>query len=262
MRKKIGVGMLAVSFVFMMTGCCMFHDWQEATCTEPKICNKCGETEGEALGHTWEEATCTEAKTCSVCGETEGEALGHNWQEATCYSLQTCRTCGETTGSYATHQWSEATCQEISTCSLCGETRGGYGDHQWEEATCQTLATCMVCGETTGSYAEHRMGDDAFCTVCGEQMGVLLTESNVLTYLTYRESENTIEIFPVSDYKNCKFINVSLVIDYSATIGNHHGTTSAIVELSSNGQGSAGASLAQNIHLEAMRGPSGYVIFD
>ena len=27
------------------------HDWQEATCTEPKTCKLCGATEGEALGH-------------------------------------------------------------------------------------------------------------------------------------------------------------------------------------------------------------------
>jgi uncharacterized protein YjdB len=29
------------------------HDWQEATCTEPKTCKKCGQTEGEVLGHEW-----------------------------------------------------------------------------------------------------------------------------------------------------------------------------------------------------------------
>ena len=40
------------------------HTWGEATCTAPKTCSLCGETEGEALGHTEEivagkEATCT-----------------------------------------------------------------------------------------------------------------------------------------------------------------------------------------------------------
>ena len=56
MRKKMVTGMLAVSLMFMMTGCCLSHGWQEATCTEPKTCSKCGETEGEALGHTWQDA--------------------------------------------------------------------------------------------------------------------------------------------------------------------------------------------------------------
>ena len=49
------------------------------TCTAPKTCSVCGETEGEALGHTEVideavDATCTEAgktegKHCDVCGE-------------------------------------------------------------------------------------------------------------------------------------------------------------------------------------------------
>ena len=37
--------------------------------------------------HTWNDATCTAPKTCSVCGETEGSALGHafdNDQDGTC----------------------------------------------------------------------------------------------------------------------------------------------------------------------------------
>lgn len=55
------------------------HQWIEATCTEPRTCGKCGETEGEALGHQWLAATCTAPQTCSVCGMTEGTALGHQW---------------------------------------------------------------------------------------------------------------------------------------------------------------------------------------
>lgn len=40
------------------------HDWEPATCTEPKTCSKCGETFGDALGHT------TYLGTCKRCGET------------------------------------------------------------------------------------------------------------------------------------------------------------------------------------------------
>ena len=47
------------------------HEWVEATCTAPKTCKTCGETEGEALGHDWKEAP----KTCTRCGATEGEKL-------------------------------------------------------------------------------------------------------------------------------------------------------------------------------------------
>ena len=51
------------------------HEWEDATCTEPKTCKTCGATEGEALGHDWKDATTEAPKTCSRCGATEGEKL-------------------------------------------------------------------------------------------------------------------------------------------------------------------------------------------
>ncbi len=74
------------------------HDFKPATCTSPKTCDLCGETEGEALGHTWVDADCDTPKTCSVCSETEGEALGHTWVDATTEAPKTCESCGETEG--------------------------------------------------------------------------------------------------------------------------------------------------------------------
>lgn len=90
------IGIFAVCF--MLTGCCMNHEWKEPTCTEPKTCAKCGKTEGEAIGHTWVEATCAEAKHCSVCGETEGVPLEHALTEANYQQPATCKVCGETVG--------------------------------------------------------------------------------------------------------------------------------------------------------------------
>lgn len=54
------------------------HDWIEATCTNPKTCSICGQTEGEPLGHTWIEATKYTPKTCSICGREEGNFLPFN----------------------------------------------------------------------------------------------------------------------------------------------------------------------------------------
>lgn len=54
------------------------HDWILATCTNPKTCSICGQTEGEPLGHTWEEATKYTPKTCSTCGQKEGNLLPFN----------------------------------------------------------------------------------------------------------------------------------------------------------------------------------------
>ncbi len=69
------------------------HSWRKATCTAPKTCAVCGETEGEPLGHSWREATCTAPKTCTVCGETEGEPLGHEWTLSD--GMLRCSRCGE-----------------------------------------------------------------------------------------------------------------------------------------------------------------------
>ncbi len=56
---------------------CIRHKWKDADCTNPKTCQYCDKTEGEALGHNWTEGSCTEAKVCKNCDK-EGEApKGH-----------------------------------------------------------------------------------------------------------------------------------------------------------------------------------------
>ena len=73
--KRILAILLTLTMVFALCACGHTHKWVEATCTEPKTCSKCGETEGKALGHKWIPATFTEPETCSVCGETSGDPL-------------------------------------------------------------------------------------------------------------------------------------------------------------------------------------------
>lgn len=88
MRKSLAV-ILAVLMIVSATGCAHKHEFSEATCTQPKTCIECGETEGEPLPHTFKDATCTEPKTCTVCEFTEGEALGHD------VSIGRCGRCGQ-----------------------------------------------------------------------------------------------------------------------------------------------------------------------
>ena len=81
----------------------------EPTCTKPgktegKHCSVCNEvlvaqTEIPAKGHTWTAASCTAPRTCSVCGETDGEPLGHDWGEWTVTAEATCTEKGEKTRS-------------------------------------------------------------------------------------------------------------------------------------------------------------------
>ena len=151
MKKNIGL-IIALLMCFLLVGCGHQHTWVDATCTTPKTCSECGETEGNALGHTWVAATCTEPKTCSVCGATEGEPLGHDAPGLTCTEDAVCNRCGKTITAPG-HTWVDATCTEPKTCSVCGETEGDPLGHDWAPATYDAPMTCKLCGETLGREA-------------------------------------------------------------------------------------------------------------
>lgn len=197
-RSMLLVAAVMLVCLLVLSGCCMEHEWADATCTEPKTCTKCGETEGEALGHEWEDATCTTKKTCSVCGETEGELLEHEWLDATCTEPKTCELCGKTQGKENGHEWEPATCTDPKRCSVCDEEKGdplGHSVAEWVvdlEPTCSAVGTqsgtCTRCEETVTEEIEkleHTAGDwevvtlateDSegervqYCTVCGEEI--------------------------------------------------------------------------------------------
>ena len=115
------ITILVVGFLLMVlcSGCCLRHEWIEATCTYPRTCIKCEKTEGDVLEHTWMGATCTEPETCEVCGVTQGYALGHDWMEATCTEPATCYICWETYGDVAEHDLNSK-----GKCYNCGEQIG------------------------------------------------------------------------------------------------------------------------------------------
>ena len=57
------------------------HDWNEASCTEPKTCSSCGATEGESLGgHIGGQATCKARAKCERCGKVYGAAGKHLYE--------------------------------------------------------------------------------------------------------------------------------------------------------------------------------------
>lgn len=207
---------------FLLTGCCISHEWVEATCTTPKTCSKCGKTEGEMLGHNWAEATCQKPKTCKVCGATEGNVLEHNWIEATCQAPKTCKACGATEGDVLEHNWTEATCQTPKTCKACGLTEGDVLEHDWAEATCQAPRTCKMCGLTDGTVAEHKLNSYGSCEYCGETIGFALNSTNYKNYIGINDVLEPIrdrrinksykEYIKTEPIKNVKFHNV--VITY------------------------------------------------
>jgi len=78
MRKLISF-VLVLAMAVSMAACGCNHSWAEATCTTPKTCTKCGETEGAPVGHTpgelvisavdTEKLTMTQELPCARCGE-------------------------------------------------------------------------------------------------------------------------------------------------------------------------------------------------
>ncbi len=155
MKRKIAIVTLLVLAMCVLSGCCLSHDWEDATCEEPKTCLECGKTEGEPLEHDWEDATCQEPKTCAECGETKGKTLRHDWQDATCGEPKTCSECGETKGDPLEHSWKAATCETPKVCTECGEEEGDSAGHVPGDGTIQGtsasgyryVGACAVCGE-------------------------------------------------------------------------------------------------------------------
>ncbi len=176
MKAKIFILLAAlVTLVLVFTSCdgiiddAHEHTWKEATCTSPKICSNCRETEGEALGHTEETLaaqapTCTEVgftagKKCSVCekvisGVEEIPKIAHTYDN--CEDTD-CNVCEEPREAGA-HTYDG--CAD-TTCNVCPATReaGACVDADPKDHVCDE------CGETVG---EHADGDDAnhTCDYC------------------------------------------------------------------------------------------------
>jgi len=148
MKRKLFLLVLAMVCLGLLSGCGCRHEWQEATCLDPKICTLCQETEGEALGHSWQEANCESPKTCAACALTEGDALGHDWQEATCQKAKTCSRCALTEGEPVAHRfssWEVGETEMIRRCSDCAAEEKTAAD--WSVYLSDLLAGRWVCTE-------------------------------------------------------------------------------------------------------------------
>lgn len=106
----VGVVLVALLLILTILLSPCSHEWVDATCTEAKVCSKCEEMEGEALGHKWEKVTCTAPSICTRCGETMGTALGHKWKQV----IET--------------DYVEAKVITYSQCTVCKEKEGEETD--------------------------------------------------------------------------------------------------------------------------------------
>lgn len=162
MKNWIIACILLVAACVVLSGCSHSHKWEDASCTSPKICEDCGQTEGEALGHLWEEPDCIHAKKCSQCGLEEGAALGHSWEEATCLKSKACSRCGSTEGEPLGHDWTDANCSTPKTCSRCLLTEGNALGHDAPELSCENAASCLRCNTELAALGHE--WTDATCT--------------------------------------------------------------------------------------------------
>ena len=128
---------------------------QGPTCTEGKICEKCGAEYG-ILGHDWGAWTPnyasngTHTRRCKRCNAEETGSCSGGY--ATCDTLGMCNTCGGSYyGGHAWGEWSSAGngthtrsctnyCREVDTAKCTGG-----------KATCSAKAVCVECG---GEYGE------------------------------------------------------------------------------------------------------------
>ncbi len=77
--------------------------------------------------HVWIEPTCTSPRTCESCGETEGASLEHNWQPATSFVPSRCASCGAMTGRSLGYPL--VRCENLEDTNVPGSTKDvGVGD--------------------------------------------------------------------------------------------------------------------------------------
>ena len=178
-KKMIIIGVAAVVVIAAVLVLCLvcFHSWQDATCEAPKTCEKCGKTEGEALGHEWVVATCTEPKHCLHCGKTEGAVLPHKWKEASCVDAKTCTVCGKTDGEPLGHDVTEWTVTRETSCALEGE-RAGFCERCKKDCT-EPIEKLPHTESDWTVEKDYVINSDAsvtpgteviVCTVCKEQI--------------------------------------------------------------------------------------------
>ena len=157
------------------------HDWVDATCSAPKTCTKCGETEGEALGHAWGEtayswaedySSCTATRECSRCTEKEVNTTNN---VASSTTDATCENPGETvyTATFV-NDWAETQTETIGIPAL--EHKDDNKDHVCDSGCSVAIGTCedankdhacdYGCGKAYGEHKDSTEDNDHVCDYC------------------------------------------------------------------------------------------------
>ena len=190
------------------------HNWEPATCTTPKTCSKCKQTQGKTLEHNLTEVPCGEAAECLDCGATEVRHADHEWIRDTCFNCGTvrehdlvlndcnigyeCTRCSHREGAKP-HDYAPATCESPETCTVCGKTQGEANGHKYTLDTCGASLVCLSCEQVPSdvpaevhghTFAEQDTGSHRRCTECGTSVEILFARSNPEAIRVYTEYPN------------------------------------------------------------------------
>ena len=191
MKKKILIGIIAVITVicaFSFTACndeCE-HQWTGATCTAPKTCSICQETEGEANGHSYKtDLDKNESQhwyECSVCGDKK-DAAEHtfNVPAATEQTDKYCTVCNYIAEYQLGHvhtydsvlSYDEEGHYYAATCGHT-ELKKDFAFHSFSTNT--VAPTCTEQGYTTHTCACGKVVKDEYTAACGHEFHTTFTK--------------------------------------------------------------------------------------
>lgn len=99
MKKRMICLIAFIVLSIFLGGCCLSHEWKEATCSAPKTCIKCDKTTGKTIPHTQGEWQITKKAVgselglkqafCTVCGEVIAEETYERTKEDAVKEAQT-----------------------------------------------------------------------------------------------------------------------------------------------------------------------------
>lgn len=136
--------------------------WIDSSCDEMDMpgerrrwCQNCNEEDVDddyRPDHDWQDATCTEPKTCSVCGATEGTKLGHDWENDPQSTDSICTRCPEVCSHDNYDEEADG-----ETCPDCGKA---YPYEQVEPDACLIASTPILMADgSEKAISQVRAGD-------------------------------------------------------------------------------------------------------
>ncbi len=169
---------------------------------EDGICTGCGKEEPKACDHVWVPATCTTPKTCSKCGETEGGAKGHTYADT--WSTDNNShwknyTCGCTGKGYEQKHTFDYNDDGDEVCTICGyncttENHEHQFSDEWSYDSDEHWHSA-ICGhdDEVTNVGEHVDDDgDDVCDVCGARL--VDAYDPTAKYNTYNWDKTTIYV--------------------------------------------------------------------